>query len=209
MTLSFRFMQESLTRPGQLSQDGHWYWDGARWVAALSPDGRYRWTGSAWAPVTEVSSSHTFSDVTLSIRAPWWQKATVVGLCAFFFLTALVARLTLRDGWQTVLALIGAAGGGGLVPAVANSFVMRFELRGDRLWWITTGRKRDCLAQDIAVMRLSLPASGMSRCAFVCRDGSLAFGRRIAWSEGGLLQLARSVRVPVERLSHSYWSSNW
>jgi hypothetical protein len=33
---------------GQLSPDGFWWWDGARWVSAVSPDGRWRWDGEKW-----------------------------------------------------------------------------------------------------------------------------------------------------------------
>jgi len=36
----------------QLSDDGHWFWDGSEWQAArLSPDGKWHWDGGRWLPV--------------------------------------------------------------------------------------------------------------------------------------------------------------
>lgn len=36
--------------PGAVSEDGLWYWDGARWLSTTSPDGRWTWDGVAWRP---------------------------------------------------------------------------------------------------------------------------------------------------------------
>lgn len=47
---------------GQLSPDGHWRWDGWRWVPAVplvgqpSPDGQWRWDGQRWVPVGVVAA---------------------------------------------------------------------------------------------------------------------------------------------------------
>jgi hypothetical protein len=34
----------------RFSPDGHWYWDGQRWLTTLSPDARWRWNGYRWVP---------------------------------------------------------------------------------------------------------------------------------------------------------------
>lgn len=47
-------MQGQPAPPGQLSQDGRWYWDGNQWLSTTSPDGKYRWTGTAWAPIRKM-----------------------------------------------------------------------------------------------------------------------------------------------------------
>jgi hypothetical protein len=41
---------EAAERPGELSADGRWYWDGARWASTLSTDGLWRWDGRTWQP---------------------------------------------------------------------------------------------------------------------------------------------------------------
>jgi hypothetical protein len=33
---------------GQVSPDGHYYWNGAEWVSAASADGLWRWNGTGW-----------------------------------------------------------------------------------------------------------------------------------------------------------------
>lgn len=36
---------------GDLSPDGQFLWDGAKWRPAASPDGNWRWSGQGWVPV--------------------------------------------------------------------------------------------------------------------------------------------------------------
>lgn len=43
---------------GELSPDGHFYWDGQEWKSSLSPDRQYQWDGSAWIPVAETRVPH-------------------------------------------------------------------------------------------------------------------------------------------------------
>jgi hypothetical protein len=40
--------QQSGQVTGQLSPDGHWWWDGTRWAPAFSNDGQWWWDGSKW-----------------------------------------------------------------------------------------------------------------------------------------------------------------
>ena len=35
----------------RMSQDGRWWWDGERWLAACTPDGLWQWDGEAWRPL--------------------------------------------------------------------------------------------------------------------------------------------------------------
>ncbi|HEX6347886.1 MAG TPA: hypothetical protein VF160_00655 [Candidatus Dormibacteraeota bacterium] len=42
--------------PTRLSADGAWWWDGARWQAAISPDGLWRWDGERWQPALDVDT---------------------------------------------------------------------------------------------------------------------------------------------------------
>jgi hypothetical protein len=56
--------------PGQISPDGLWVWDGARWLSTTSPDGRWRWDGFRWAPlpaadVVDVAAPPARSSATL------------------------------------------------------------------------------------------------------------------------------------------------
>ena len=55
--------------PGDLSEDGHWRWDGADWVqaqptaelelGAVSDDGHWRWDGAQWQPNTPAEDELT------------------------------------------------------------------------------------------------------------------------------------------------------
>jgi hypothetical protein len=139
------------------------------------------------------------TDAAVTIRFPWWVKAVVTGLSAAGFVVAVVARLTLQDPWMSIVGIPAVAAGGGLAPAAINTFVGKLEIRGDRLVWTAIGRSRECLVRDITAMRLSPMGSGMARCAFIRRDGSLAFGRKVAWAEDGLMRLAQSMPVVIER----------
>jgi hypothetical protein len=55
---------------GQVSPDGHYYWDGGQWKTAISPDGGWRWDGSAWRPVSAPKGRAS--------RLPWIVAAVVV-----------------------------------------------------------------------------------------------------------------------------------
>jgi hypothetical protein len=49
--------QESNTsdsRPRVLSQNGTWWWNGRRWVAAVSEDGLWRWNGGQWKATVDL-----------------------------------------------------------------------------------------------------------------------------------------------------------
>jgi hypothetical protein len=48
---SWKWLGTAAQKQGaQLSSDGQWWWDGARWQSAISPDGKWRWNGREWAP---------------------------------------------------------------------------------------------------------------------------------------------------------------
>jgi hypothetical protein len=136
---------------------------------------------------------------TVVIRHPWWMRSTIVGLCLGAYLLALAARSSLEDPVRSIVFLGLVAAGGGLLAVALNSFVARLELRNDRLVWITTSGSRECPAEDIATMRLAPARSGISRCSFVRRDGSLAFGRTVPWDQDELMRLAQSLHAPIER----------
>ncbi len=65
------------------SPDGLWWWDGAKWQAALSADGRWRWDGRAWVPAPAQAPKGRGSGV-----------AIVIALLAFGGILFLVSLFT-------------------------------------------------------------------------------------------------------------------
>jgi hypothetical protein len=43
-----------MSRAGELSPDGGYYWDGQQWLSTLSPDHRWRWDGTKWAAIVSA-----------------------------------------------------------------------------------------------------------------------------------------------------------
>lgn len=81
-------------QPGQLSPDGHYYWDGAAWLPTLAPDGQTRWNGSAWLPV--YTAMPRPSALKTAVNVIW----LVIGLLAL-----LASMLSIVRGGFPVLGL--------------------------------------------------------------------------------------------------------
>jgi hypothetical protein len=45
---------------GQISPDGNWWWDGAKWVSTTSADGLWRWNGKSWIGTGKVTAGPPF-----------------------------------------------------------------------------------------------------------------------------------------------------
>jgi len=74
----------------RISQDGMYYWDGARWVSTLSPDGRYRWNGSAWQPVAAPSYAGPPYVAPRIVRTPTsWTRPLQYAVAGWYALSAL------------------------------------------------------------------------------------------------------------------------
>jgi hypothetical protein len=75
----------------KLSDDGLYYWDGARWVSTVSPDGRWRWNGSAWVPLTGmVAPAYPYYQQPATVRVPTpWTRPMQYGVAAWYAISAL------------------------------------------------------------------------------------------------------------------------
>ncbi len=72
---------------GQLSPDGQYYWDGAKWVSLVSPDGAYRWDGGSWR---STASSPRVRGRAAALIAGSVLVALVLGGVAVIFSTRLL-----------------------------------------------------------------------------------------------------------------------
>jgi hypothetical protein len=50
-----------------LSQDGKWWWNGRRWVAAVTEDGLWRWDGTRWIQTTSLDGKRP-EDLATTLR---------------------------------------------------------------------------------------------------------------------------------------------
>ncbi len=86
---------------GQISPDGHWYWDGQHWLPTLSADGGWSWDGRSWIP-TGKSSNAARPDSLLGLiqRVPGFRTGT---------------------GWKTAVVAIGLLGMLAAIPSLTSS----------------------------------------------------------------------------------------
>lgn len=129
------------------------------------------------------------------IRPPRWFMALYGGLFVGSVLLVLISIFVGLIAFAFPFGVVALAS-----AAIAlMSITRRLELRGDRLIAVLITGEHDCPVADIASMRLSPAGNGLSRCAFIRRDGSQAFGKaRRAWPTAELLQLAERISVPVQ-----------
>ncbi len=80
----------------KLSDDGLYYWDGARWVSALSPDGRWRWNGSAWVPLAGMlAPAYPYYQQPTTVRLPTpWTRPMQYAVAAWYAISALYTLST-------------------------------------------------------------------------------------------------------------------
>jgi len=124
-------------RPGQLSPDGHHYWDGQRWMPTLSADGRWRWDGATWiaanptSPTTATAAAPAapiyqaapmYASPVLVYGPPtntWAVVSLVSGILSWFlcpFVGGVVAVISGHVGQSQIKR--SGEGGGGLATAV-------------------------------------------------------------------------------------------
>ncbi len=85
------------------------------------------------------------------------------------------------------------------VPIAASSLIRRLELSEGRLRLVRITGSKVCPVSDIAALSLTSFGDGLSRCAVIRRDGTLAFGTaREAWRTADLLLLAQAMGVPIQ-----------
>lgn len=85
------------------------------------------------------------------------------------------------------------------VPITVSSYTRRLELSQGKLRLVQLTGSKVCPVSDIAALRLTRFGDGLSRCAVVRRDGTLAFGvARAAWPTGDLVMLAQVMGVPTQ-----------
>ena len=96
---------------GELSPDGNYYWDGARWTSAVSPDGAWRWNGRAWKPASGRGGGMT-SGVAAIIAAAVIVVLVITGVGIFAF-SRLVnnASQSLQSHFGPACTATGMAGG--------------------------------------------------------------------------------------------------
>ena len=132
------------------------------------------------------------------IKPPRWYRALYGGSFIACLVVGLLAAFAVRGTTGVVF--------GGMFLLLAASFLVmavmsltrRFELRGNRLFFIQVTGARQVAVSDIGWMRISRRGDGMSRVEFVRPDGSPMFGgTRGTWPTTVLLQLAEAMKISV------------
>jgi len=124
-----------IEKPGQVSPDGHHYWDGQRWMPTLSADGRWRWDGANWIAANPTSQStalaatpsaptypgQIYASPVLVYRPPtntWTVVSLVSGILSWFlcpFVGGILAVLSGHIGHSQIKR--SGEGGAGLATA--------------------------------------------------------------------------------------------
>jgi hypothetical protein len=93
---------------GQLSPDGQWFWDGAKWISTLSPDRASKWDGHTWVSSGKAGpAAVAFAPLTGRPRVGRW-KLAVVGLVGLMFL-GFVGNAIAQQPPSNSTAQLGAA----------------------------------------------------------------------------------------------------
>ncbi len=103
---------------GELSPDGNYFWDGAKWTLATSPDGAWRWDGRSWTPVTRRPGR--ISGGAAALIAAGVIAALVVTGVGLFAFTRLANNMQQRVQSQ-LGAVCGASGMAGAPVAEGSS----------------------------------------------------------------------------------------
>ena len=121
--------EETPNSTGQLSPDGNWWWDGAKWVSTISPDGRWRWNGETW--VVNEAASRVIGPVRYEPTPDTRRvQLAVVGYLVLSAVTgAIVAPATMANAINRSLQQ-SAATNPGFDPAVMQGFVQTFVVIG-------------------------------------------------------------------------------
>jgi hypothetical protein len=119
---------------GEVSHDGAFYWDGAKWNSTFSPDGAWKWSGAGWVPAQAVPGAGP---------AAQYESPTVLGIWVSVLIglsgaIAVVEALFLTD-FVVFTGQIGAHGftytvgvGGLLIYAVAGALFLIWFHRSHR-----------------------------------------------------------------------------
>lgn len=124
---------------GQISPDGHWRWDGWRWVPAhpvtgqLSADAQWRWDGWQWVPARLAAVPQP-----PAARVPtiWTRRLQILllAVAGFGFLTLLVGAGLLPSEWRSLQATLAAQWQAQGIP---SSEVSRLEQSMYAILWVS------------------------------------------------------------------------
>jgi len=97
---------------GELSPDGNYFWDGAKWTRAISPDGAWRWDGRSWNPISARSGRGMSGGVAAMIAAGVIAVLVITGV-GLFAVTRLMnnAQQSLASHLGPGCTATGMAGG--------------------------------------------------------------------------------------------------